>query len=81
MVALNRAVAVAEVDGPGVALALVDELELARFPLFHAIRADLLARLGRGAEAVAAYTAAIDLTRNSAERALLERKRASADSG
>ncbi|MEV4146611.1 RNA polymerase sigma factor [Amycolatopsis sp. NPDC049691] len=77
VVALNRAVAVAEVDGPAVALALVDELELARFPLFHAIRADLLARLDRNGEAVAAYTAAIDLTHNSAERALLERKRAS----
>ncbi|WP_372665080.1 RNA polymerase sigma factor [Amycolatopsis kentuckyensis] len=81
VVALNRAVAVAEVDGPADALALVDELELPRFPLFHAIRADLLARLGRNAEATAAYTAAIDLTRNSAEKALLERKRASADPG
>ncbi|MGW5723056.1 RNA polymerase sigma factor [Amycolatopsis sp. NPDC003865] len=77
VVALNRAVAVAEVDGPAAALALVDELELERFPLFHAIRADLLARLGRGGEAAAAYTAAIDLTGNSAERALLERKRSS----
>jgi RNA polymerase sigma-70 factor (ECF subfamily) len=77
VVALNRAVAVAEVDGPGEALALVDELELTRFPLFHAIRADLLDRLGRPEEAAAAYTAAIDLTRNAAERALLERKRAS----
>ncbi len=81
VVALNRAVAVAEVDGPADALALVDELELPRFPLFHAIRADLLARLGRSDEAVAAYTAAIDLTGNAAERALLERKRASADPG
>ncbi|WP_284744840.1 RNA polymerase sigma factor [Amycolatopsis sp. RTGN1] len=78
VVALNRAVAVAEVDGPGVALALVEELELARFPLYHAIRADLLDRLGRSGEAVAAYTTAIELTHNSAERALLERKRASA---
>ncbi|MGK3202137.1 RNA polymerase sigma factor [Amycolatopsis sp. MEPSY49] len=77
VVALNRAVAVAEVDGPAVALALVDEVELPRFPLFHAIRADLLARLGRSAEATAAYAAAIDLTRNSAERGLLERKRSS----
>ena len=78
VVALNRAVAVAEVDGPGDALALVEDLDLARFPLFHAIRADLLSRLGRTAEATAAYTVAIDLTRNAAERALLERKRASA---
>ncbi|MEU4253890.1 RNA polymerase sigma factor [Amycolatopsis sp. NPDC026612] len=81
VVALNRAVAVAEVDGPGVALALVDELELPHFPLYHAIRADLLDRLGRGEEATAAYTTAIELTRNAAERALLERKRASAGGG
>ncbi len=81
VVALNRAVAVAEVDGPGVALALVDELELPNFPLYHAIRADLLDRLGRGEEATAAYTTAIELTRNAAERALLERKRASAGGG
>jgi RNA polymerase sigma-70 factor (ECF subfamily) len=78
VVALNRAVAVAEVDGPGAALALVEELELTRFPLLHAIRADLLDRVGRSGEAVAAYTTAIELTRNSAERALLERKRATA---
>jgi len=76
VVALNRAVAVAEVDGPAAALALVEDLDLARFPLYHAIRADLLDRLGRTRDAVAAYTTAIDLTRNSAERALLERKRA-----
>jgi RNA polymerase sigma-70 factor (ECF subfamily) len=78
VVALNRAVAVAEVDGPGAALALIEDLELARFPLYHAIRADLLDRLGRSGEAVAAYTTAIELTHNAAERALLERKRASA---
>ena len=76
VVALNRAVAVAEVDGPAAALTLVEDLDLARFPLYHAIRADLLDRLGRTRDAVAAYTTAIDLTRNSAERALLERKRA-----
>ncbi|GHF91083.1 MULTISPECIES: RNA polymerase sigma factor [Amycolatopsis] len=77
VVALNRAVAVAEVDGPAVALALVEDLDLPRFPLFHAIRADLLARVGRPGEAAVAYAAAIELTRNAAERALLERKRAS----
>ncbi|WP_410586798.1 RNA polymerase sigma factor [Amycolatopsis sp. lyj-23] len=77
VVALNRAVAVAEVDGPGVALALVEDLDLDRFPLFHAIRADLLQRLGRSGEAAAAYTAAIELTGNAAERALLKRKRSS----
>ncbi|SFW82550.1 RNA polymerase sigma factor [Amycolatopsis australiensis] len=78
VVALNRAVAVAEADGPAAALPLVEALDLPRFALFHAIRADLLARLGRSGEAVAAYTTAIELTRNSAERALLERKRAAA---
>ncbi|MEU0796441.1 RNA polymerase sigma factor [Amycolatopsis sp. NPDC005961] len=81
VVALNRAVAVAEVDGPGTALALVEELDLGRFPLFHAIRADLLDRVGRSGEAVTAYSAAIELTHNAAERALLERKRASAGAG
>jgi RNA polymerase sigma-70 factor (ECF subfamily) len=81
VVALNRAVAVAEVDGPAPALALVEALELPRFPLYHAIRADLLDRLGRPGEAAAAYTTAIGLTRNSAEKALLERKRASAGAG
>jgi len=77
VVALNRAVAVAEVDGPSAALVLVEDLDLPRFPLFHAIRADLLARVGRPEEAVVAYTAAIGLTGNAAERALLERKRSS----
>ena len=51
IVALNRAVAVAEVDGPRAALALVDALDLDTYHLFHAIRADLLRRLGRSAEA------------------------------
>ncbi|HEY3471585.1 MAG TPA: RNA polymerase sigma factor [Amycolatopsis sp.] len=78
VVALNRAVAVAEVDGPAAGLALMADLDLPRFPLYHAIRADLLERLDRAEEAVAAYTTAIGLTRNSAERALLERKRAAA---
>ena len=55
VVALNRAVAVAEVDGPAAALALVDGLDLGGYYLFHAIRADLLRRLGRRAEADAAY--------------------------
>jgi RNA polymerase sigma-70 factor (ECF subfamily) len=78
VVALNRAVAVAEVDGPAEALALVEELDLVRFPLYHAIRADLLERVGRSGEAVAAYRIAVDLTANSAEKALLERKLAAA---
>jgi RNA polymerase sigma-70 factor, ECF subfamily len=75
VVALNRAVAVGEVEGPETALALVDELELDGYHLFHAIRADLLRRLGREAEAAAAYEAAIGLTENAAERAFLERNR------
>ena len=71
MVALNRAVAVAEVEGPAAALAIVDGLDLGGYYLFHAIRANLLRRLGRDAEADAAYAAAIDLTGNTAERAYL----------
>src|SRR5689334_5111499 len=73
VVALNRAVAVAELDGPAAALALVDELDLDRYYLFHAIRADLLRRLGRRAEADAAYGTAIARTGNTAERAYLAR--------
>jgi RNA polymerase sigma-70 factor, ECF subfamily len=75
VVALNRAVAVAEVDGPELALALTDRIDLENFYLFHAIRADLLRRLGRDAEAMAAYRAAIALTDNTAERDFLERRR------
>jgi RNA polymerase sigma-70 factor, ECF subfamily len=71
VVALNRAVAVAEVEGPETALALVDELDLGSYHLFHAIRADLLRRLDRRAEADAAYELAITQTRNAAERAHL----------
>ena len=71
VVALNRAVAVAEVEGPGAALALVDGLDLDGYHLFHAVRADLLRRLGRNAEAALAYEAAIARTRNTAERAFL----------
>jgi RNA polymerase sigma-70 factor, ECF subfamily len=75
VVALNRAVAVAEVEGPEAALALVDGLDLDGYRLFHAIRADLLRRLGRDAEAVKAYEAAIARTGNATERAFLERRR------
>jgi RNA polymerase sigma-70 factor, ECF subfamily len=71
VVALNRAVAVAELDGPEAALALVDELELDDYHLFHAIRADLLRRLDRDADAAAAYEEAIARTDNAAERAFL----------
>lgn len=72
---LNRAVAVAELDGPEVALALVDRLPLAAYHAFHATRADLLRRLGRSADARAAYDAALALTANAAERAYLTRRR------
>jgi RNA polymerase sigma-70 factor, ECF subfamily len=76
VVALNRAVAVAEVHGPAAALALVDDLDLEHYHLFHAVRADLLRRLGRPAEAADAYDAAIDRTGNEAERAFLRSRRA-----
>jgi RNA polymerase sigma-70 factor (ECF subfamily) len=74
VVALNRAVAVAEVQGPGPALTLVDGLDLPDYYLFHAIRADLLRRLGRGGEAALAYEAAIARAGNAAERGFLERR-------
>jgi RNA polymerase sigma-70 factor, ECF subfamily len=77
VVALNRAVAVAEVEGPQPALALVDGLGLRDYYLFHAIRADLLRRLGRDGEAALAYDAAIAHTGNAAERDFLRRSRAS----
>jgi RNA polymerase sigma-70 factor, ECF subfamily len=77
VVALNRAVAVAELDGPDVALALVDRLPgLAGWHLYHAIRADLLRRLDRRAEAAEAYDAAITRAGNAAERAFLIGRRA-----
>jgi RNA polymerase sigma-70 factor (ECF subfamily) len=73
--ALNRAVAVAEVEGAGAALPIVDRLNLDGYYLFHAIRADLLRRLDRRAEATAAYDRAIALTENGPERRHLERLR------
>jgi RNA polymerase sigma-70 factor (ECF subfamily) len=76
VVALNRAVAVAEVDGPEAALAIVDGLDLQDWHRFHAIRADLLRRLGRDAEAARAYEAAIARTGNAAERDFLRRRQA-----
>ncbi len=75
VVALNRCVAVAEVHGPADALELADQLGLDGYHLFHATRADLLRRLGRPAEARAAYDAAIARTANNAERSFLARKR------
>ncbi|MEA2639042.1 MAG: polymerase sigma-70 factor, subfamily [Chloroflexota bacterium] len=73
VVALNRAVAVAEVTGPDAALTCVDGLDLGAYYLFHAIRADLLRRLGRNAEAALAYEAAIARTENASERDFLLR--------
>jgi RNA polymerase sigma-70 factor (ECF subfamily) len=77
IVSLNRAIAVAELDGPEVGLASVNGLQdaLAGYHAFHATRADLLRRLGRDEEARAAYDAAIELAGNTAETAYLTRRR------
>ena len=71
VVALNRAIAIGEVQGPAAALALVDELELDNYYPFHATRADLLRRLGRHSEAAAAYERAADMAPTDAERDFL----------
>jgi RNA polymerase sigma-70 factor (ECF subfamily) len=75
VVALNRAVAVAEVEGPDAALDIVDDLDLDAYYLFHAIRADLLRQVGRDDEARAEYDAAIRLTENATERGFLDGRR------
>lgn len=75
VVALNRAVAVAEVEGPAAALALVEPLPLEESHLFHAVRADLLRRLGRDDEARAAYDVAIERAGNVIEREFLRKMR------
>lgn len=77
VVALNRAVAVAEVDGPATALAAIEELRLDGYHLFHATRADLLRRLGRTDEAATSYDTALTLVANAAERRFLEERRQS----
>ena len=78
VVELNLAVAVAMTDGPATGLAMMDGLvgdgSLAGYPYLHAARADLLRRLSRWTEAVAAYRLALTLTDNRAERAFLERR-------
>ena len=71
VVALNRAIAIAEVQGPAAALALVDELDLDNYHPFHATRADLLRRLGRDGEAATAYDRAAALAPTDAEREFL----------
>jgi len=76
VVALNRAVALAELDGPGPALAVLDGLDLQRYQPFHVARAELLRRVGRTAEAAESYDAALALTGNAAESAFLRRRRA-----
>jgi RNA polymerase sigma-70 factor (ECF subfamily) len=77
VVALNRAVALAEVHGAHAAVVAVDAINLPEYYLFHSIRAELLRRLGRIGEAVLAYEAAIERTENAAERAFLQRRRRS----
>jgi RNA polymerase sigma-70 factor (ECF subfamily) len=77
VVALNRAVAVAEVHGPRKGLELIDALSLPEYYLYHAIRADLLRRLGQLNDAAAAYQAAIDRADNAAEIRFLKRRLAS----
>lgn len=74
VVQLNRAVAVAEVDGPAAGLALVDGLDLDGYHLWHATRGDLLERLGRSAEAAEAFSEALARTSNPGEQALLRRR-------
>ncbi|HYI59161.1 MAG TPA: RNA polymerase sigma factor, partial [Microlunatus sp.] len=89
IVELNRAVAIAELDGPEVALAMVDRLgpstgsgqHLDGYHAYHATRADLLRRLGRSAAARAAYEKAIELAGNTAEIAYLTRRRDQLGSG
>ena len=71
VVALNRAIAIGEVQGPAAALTLVDELDLDNYHLFHATRADLLHRLGRDSEAAAAYERAASMAPTPAERDFL----------
>jgi len=75
VVALHRAVALAEIEGPEVALCLVGELDLDRYHVFHAARADLLRRLGRSHDAAIAYATAADRATNDVERAFLLSRR------
>jgi RNA polymerase sigma-70 factor (ECF subfamily) len=77
IVALNRAVAIAELDGPEVAVAVIDRLDgdLGGYHAYHATRAELLRRIGRVAQAREAYDRAIALAGNSAETAYLTRRR------
>ena len=73
--ALNRAVALAQVDGAAAGLEAIDDLELDAYHPYHAVRADLLTRLGRDDDARDAYDAAIRLTDNEAEQDSLRHRR------
>jgi RNA polymerase sigma-70 factor (ECF subfamily) len=72
VVTMNRAIAVAELEGPGAALALLDTLELDDYRYYHSTRADLLRRLGRDDQARAAYARALELTQPGPEQRFLE---------
>jgi RNA polymerase sigma-70 factor (ECF subfamily) len=74
VVELNRAVAVAEAEGPEAGLALVERLELDEYRYLHSTRGELLRRLGREDEARAAYARALELVHDDAERRFLERR-------
>ena len=76
VVTMNRAIAVAELEGPGAALALLDRLELDDYRYYHSTRADLLRRLGRNDEALAAYARALEQTQAGPEQRFLESRRA-----
>ena len=71
---LNRAAAVAESEGPQAGLDIIDTLDLDEYHYLHSTRAELLRRLDRPTEAVAAYERALSLVRSDAERAFLERR-------
>jgi RNA polymerase sigma-70 factor (ECF subfamily) len=74
VVTMNRAIAVAKLKGPQAALALLDRLELDDYRYYHSTRADLLRRLGRGDEARAAYTRALELTQPGPEQRFLHQR-------
>jgi len=74
VVTMNRAVAVAELEGPEAALALLDGLDLDGYRYYHSTRADLLRRVGRDSEAHAAYARALELTRPGPEQRFLARR-------
>jgi len=80
-VELNRAVALAEAAGPEAGLRVADALDLGEYHYLHATRGELLRRLGRIAEAREAYTLALELAHDEAERRLLERRLAQLISG